>query len=137
MTTRLIRLTYVGKKLTAFDNIARSGVTWNGHGDVQEVNDAQAKRLLAYPDQWQLTDEADRAAVTAPISLTALGDDGAPVAVDPAALTIPLEKMSKAELRALAAERWGKTFDGRASAKTMIDQIEEWEKDVDLKTGVE
>lgn len=135
MTTRLIPVRYVGRKQTAFDNVARSGVTWNGHGDVQEVTDAQAKLLIKFPDQWELADAADIEAVNAPVSINVVDEDGDRVAVDPEALTKPLEKMSKAELAALAKDRWGKHLDARWSTKRMIDQIEEWQHDLDVTAG--
>ena len=61
--SNLVPVVYVGNKPHAFDNIAHSGKSWQGKGDVQEVTDAQAKLLLKYPDQWALANEADRAAV--------------------------------------------------------------------------
>jgi hypothetical protein len=130
---KLIALRYVGKKPAAYDNIARSGVTWKGHGDVQEVNDAQAKLLLKYPDQWVLANKNDQAAIDAPVSITVEDEDGDSVAIDPEALTKPLENMSKAELKALAQEKWGQELDARKSTKAMIDQIEEWQRDLEPK----
>jgi hypothetical protein len=130
---KLIALRYVGKKQTAYDNIARSGVTWNGFGDVKEVTDAQAKLLLKYPDQWALANSADQQAVEAPVSISVQDEDGDDVAIDPQALKKPLEKMSKAELKALAQNKWGQELDARKSTKAMIDQIEEWERDLELK----
>ena len=135
MTTRLIPVRYVGRKQTAFDNVARSGVTWNGHGDVQHVTDAQAKLLLKYPDQWELTNERDAEAVNAPVSISVVNEDGDRVAIDPEDLKKPLERMTKAELVALAKDRWGKHLDARWSTKRMIDQIEEWQRDLDVTAG--
>lgn len=132
MTVRLVAIQYVGRKATAYDNVARSGKVWHGLGDVQEVTDAQAKILLKYPDQWALVDEADAGAVNQPISISVVDEDGDTVVVDPDALTKPLENMSKPELMALAYNRWGKTLDGRRSTKHMIDQIEEWQRDLDV-----
>ena len=131
--TKLIALRYVGKKPAAYDNIARSGVTWNGFGDVQEVSDAQAKLLLKYPDQWALADARDESAVSAPVSISVQDEDGDDVAIDPEALSKPLEKMSKAELKAFAHQKWGQELDARKSTKAMIDQIEEWERDLEPK----
>ena len=132
---KLIPVVYVGKKPHAFDNVARSGKCWNGEGDVQEVTDAQAKTLIKFPDQWALADEADRAAVDAPTSVSGTDEDGKEVTVDPAELTKPIEKMSKAELTALAKDRWGKELDSKLSKKAMIDQIEEWAESLDVTIG--
>lgn len=135
---KLVKLRYVGRKQTAYDNVARSGVTWNGAGDVQEVTDVQAKLLLKFPDQWALVDEKDRKAVDKPETLKVVDEDGDAVIVSPDDLKKPLEIMSKAELRAYALHKWGKDLpiDKDFSSKRMIDQIEEWENDLDVKVGV-
>jgi hypothetical protein len=133
---KLIAVRYVGNKLAAYDNVARSGVTWNGKGDVQQVTDAQAKVLIKYTDQWVLANAGDQAAVLAPVSIQVTDEDGASVSIDPDDLNKPLEKMSKAELKAYAANKWGKELDARKSTKALIDQIEEFERDFDVVIGV-
>jgi hypothetical protein len=133
---KLIAVRYVGNKLAAYDNVARSGVTWNGKGDVQYVSDAQARALIKYPDQWVLADAGDQAAVMAPVSIQVTDEDGESVSIDPDDLGKPLEKMSKAELKAYAANKWGKELDARKSTKSLIDQIEEFERDLDVMVGV-
>lgn len=132
----LIKLVYVGNKPAAYDNIARSGKTWNGKGDIQEVTDAQAKLLLKFPDQWQLVDAKDKAAIEAPVSISVTDEAGEVEVVDPDALKQPIEKMSKTELSALAKNKWGKELSVNKNRKDMIDQIEEWERDLDLVIGV-
>lgn len=132
----LVPVKYIGKKPSAFDNIARSGKTWNGHGDVQEVTDAQAKQLIKYPDQWELADPADAERVSTPTSISVTDEADEDVAIDPDALKKPFEHMSKAELRAYAKDKWGKHLDGRMATKAMIDQIEEWARDLDVTVGV-
>ena len=135
MTTRLIPVRYVGRKQTAFDNVAHSGVTWSGHGDVQEVSDTQAKLLIKFPDQWELVNISDLEHVTMPATIKVVDEDGDQVIIDPEDLKKPLEKMSKAELIALAKDRWAKHLDARWSPKRMIDQIEEWQRDLDVTAG--
>ena len=101
------------------------------------VTDAQAKKLLKFPDQWELDNPEDQAIVDAPQSIVAIDEDGDPVVIDPDALKKPLERMSKAELVAYAFNKWGKTLVAKKkSTKDLIDQIEEWEVDVDVKVGV-
>lgn len=133
---KLIPVVYVGKKPVAFDNVARSGKSWNGQGDVQEVTDAQAKLLIKFPDQWALADEKDRKSVEAPVSVPGTDEDGNTVTVDPEALTKPIEKMNKAELTALAMDRFGKALDAKLGKKQMIDQLEEWMETLDVTSGV-
>ena len=128
--SNLVPVVYVGNKPHAFDNIAHSGKSWQGKGDVQEVTDAQAKLLLKYPDQWALANEADRAAVEAPVSIQAQDENGEAVTIDPDDLKKPLEKMNKAELAALAKQSWDKELDPAMTKKAMIDQIEEWQHEL-------
>jgi len=130
-----IPLRYVGKKPAAYDNIARSGKTWNGHGDVQLVTDAQAKLLLKFPDQWALEDQSDAPLVESPESLTVTDADGQDVSIDPVELKKPYEKMNKTELKALAKDKWGKDLDLRKSTKDLIDQVEEWDRDLNVTIG--
>lgn len=125
-----MKIVYVGNKQCAFDNVARSGKCWNGKGDVQEVTDDQARLLLKYPDQWALADKADRAAVSAPVSIEGEDEDGKAVTLDPDDLKKPLEKMSKVELMAFAKQSWGKRLEPLSSRKAMIDQIEEWQREI-------
>lgn len=128
--SNLVPVIYVGNKPHAFDNIAHSGKSWQGKGDVQEVTDAQAKLLLKYPDQWALANEVDRAAVEAPVSIEGKDENGEAVTIDPDDLKKPLEKMNKAELSALAKQSWDKELDPAMTKKAMIDQIEEWQHEL-------
>lgn len=128
--SNLVPVVYVGNKPHAFDNIAHSGKSWQGKGDVQEVTDAQAKLLLKYPDQWALANEADRATVDAPVSIQSQDENGEAVTIDPDELKKPLEKMNKAELSALAKQSWDKELDPAMTKKAMIDQIEEWQHEL-------
>ena len=128
--SNLVPVVYVGNKPHAFDNIAHSGKSWQGKGDVQEVTDAQAKLLLKYPDQWALANEADRATVDAPVSIQSQDENGEAVTINPDDLKKPLEKMNKAELSALAKQSWDKELDPAMTKKAMIDQIEEWQHEL-------
>ena len=128
--SNLVPVVYVGNKPHAFDNIAHSGKSWQGKGDVQEVTDTQAKLLLKYPDQWALANEVDRAAVEAPVSIQSQDENGEAVTIDPDDLKKPLEKMNKAELSALAKQSWDKELNPAMTKKAMIDQIEEWQHEL-------
>lgn len=130
-----IALRYVGKKPAAYDNIARSGKTWNGPGDIQYVTDAQAKLLVKFADQWVLDDPKDAKLVETPTALTVQDEDGKDVSIDPVELKKPFEKMNKNELKALAKDKWGKDLDLRKSTKDLIDQVEELERDLNVTIG--
>lgn len=134
---RMVKVVYVGKKATAYDNVARSGKMWTGNGDVQEVTDAQAKILIRFEDQWALFNEKDRKAVEKPETIKVQDEDGDWVIVDPDDLTKDLDKMTKSELRALALTKWGKDLPIKGfSTKNLIDQIEEWERDLNVTIGI-
>jgi hypothetical protein len=130
----LVMVEYVGAKPYASDNVARSGKVWNGNGDVQEVTPAQARILTKYPDQWKLVDQAEAADIAvAEVKVT--DEDGDLVVVEETDLRKPMEKMTKTELKALALARFGKNLDSSKPRKFMIDQIEEWESDMDPLPG--
>lgn len=135
--TTMIALVYVGNKPAAYDNIARSGKTWNGPGDIQEVTEVQARQLLKFPDQWALFDQNDQKTIEHTESIRVVDEDGDQVVIDPDAFKKPIEKMTKAEMVAYAADRWGKQLEVTMAKKMMIDQIEEWERDLDVKIGRE
>jgi hypothetical protein len=124
--TEFVNIVYVGNKPHAFDNVAKSGKSWEGKGAVQQVTDKQAKILLKYPDQWALENESDQAVVDTPNTVESVGENGEAVDVDEADLKKPLERMTKPELFAFAKDKWGKDLDVSLSKKLMIDQIEEW-----------
>lgn len=134
--TQLVPVKYVGKKPAAYDNIARSGKTWNGHGDIQEVTEAQAKILTKFDDQWVLADEADASRVDTPENIKVVDEDGDTVVIDPTAFKKPLEKMSKAEIVAYAFDKFGKQLDVNKAKKALIDLVEEFERDLDVTVGV-
>ena len=136
-TAPLVPLVYVGNKPAAYDNIARTGLTWNGYGDVQEVTEAQAKLLLKFPDQWAVLDEADTERATAPTSVKVVDEDGEAIIVNPDAFQKPLEKMTKTEMVAYARDRWGRLLDIGMAKKMMIDQIEEWDRELDMLIGAQ
>lgn len=46
------QIKYIGKKEFFPDFIAQSGSCWNGYGDVQDVTDDQAKKLLVFADEF-------------------------------------------------------------------------------------
>lgn len=131
----MIKIRYVGKKPFSFDNVAHSGKCWQGYGDTHDVTEAQAKMLLKHPDQWELANLEDTPAVEATPLMTVTDEDGDAVAVDIEALAKPLEKMTKAELKAYAKHYFGKDLDARKPTKLLIDQIEELRHDMDVIAG--
>ena len=124
----MIRIKYIGKKPSAIDNVASTGKTWTGYGDVQEVPDRAARTLLRYPDQWALDDEGDRATVSKEPMTVFMSPDGAKVSLTDTELKKPLDRMSTDELRGYALKNHSHTFRPKTGRKSMIDEIEEMEK---------
>lgn len=130
----MIRVKYVGKKPFAVDNIARSGIVWNGHGDVQDCADGVARAVLAYPDQWVVADQEDAVRAAKEPMTIFLTPEGERLAFADADLKKNLEKMSADELRAYALRHYRKTFPPRMSTKRLLDEVEELIKGMDPLT---
>ncbi len=128
--TQLIPIVYVGRKQFAIDNVAGSRKIWNGKDDIQEVTAAQAKTLLKFPDQWSLLEPKDKTTVDANAGTTVQDADGDSVTVQDEDLAKPIEKMTKPELVAFAKVKLGKDLNPTLGKKTMIDQVEEWIREV-------
>jgi len=52
-----MKIKYVGRKPEQPDHLYGSNKIWVGLGDVQEVPDDIAPRLLSHPDMWAIADE--------------------------------------------------------------------------------
>lgn len=59
----MAKIEYVGLKEQKTDNVAGTETVWNGTGDVQEVDDAVAAKLIAHPNIWRLA-KGERAKIT-------------------------------------------------------------------------
>lgn len=133
----MIGIVYVGLKPWARDNVAGSGKSWAGRGDVQEVSENQAKMLLKYPDQWGLDNPEDADQLGGPVMVSVIDPTtGEKTEVAQSSLAKPLEKMSKAELAAFGA-KMKLSLAPTLSKKQMIDAIEEAQKGPEpLQPGV-
>lgn len=55
----MAKIQYIGKKPSKDDNVAGTGIVWNGPGDVQEVKSAEAvEKLLEHKTVWALVPES-------------------------------------------------------------------------------
>ena len=97
------KIKYIGKKPTKQDNVAGTGKTWNGAGDVQEVSDLAAERLLKHPDVFALDDGAATKAEEKPKADLEPADEFA--------------GLTKEELHALAKERGVEVHHAAGAAK--------------------
>lgn len=104
----MIKIQYIGHKPYKTDNVAGTATVWEGHGDVQDVPDDAAPKLLRFPGVWQAAEEAEASK--------------APPAAGEAAPT----ELDKAALLARAAEL-GVKVDGRMGVLKLTTLIEEAE----------
>lgn len=118
-----IAVRYVGKKPTAQDNGAKSGKLWEANRDVQWVTTKQAKILTRYADQWALDEAGDGEAVNRAGGVEIADAAGAAAMVAESDLTGPVEKMTVAELVALAQVKYGKTLSGKLDRKVLLDEV--------------
>ncbi|MBF0339450.1 MAG: hypothetical protein HQL95_00625 [Magnetococcales bacterium] len=51
------KIRYIGNKPFKRDTVTKSGTVWQGRGDVQEVDDKFAEKLLLFPDIWEVAVE--------------------------------------------------------------------------------
>lgn len=58
-----VQVEYVGQKPIKHDNVAGTGIVWNGPGDVQTVPNEAWARMARHADVWRLKGEGARAAV--------------------------------------------------------------------------
>jgi hypothetical protein len=54
-----VKVEYIGLKAKKIDNVAGTGIIWEGRGDVQDVPDTAWHALRQHPEIWRLADEAD------------------------------------------------------------------------------
>lgn len=117
----LVAIVYVGKKPLATDNVARSGKSWNGKGDVQHVTPAQAALLCQHPDQWQVA--SGRLPTDKDIEQALLAIEPSKGGLGVASKQ--LADMNEDELVAHADRYYGITLDPKTTADEMRRQLSE------------
>lgn len=103
----MIKIQYIGHKPYKTDNVAGTATVWEGNGDVQDVPDDAAPKLLRFPGVWQVAEEAE-------------------ASKPPATGEAVLAELDKAALLARAAEL-GIKVDGRMGVLKLTTMIEEAE----------
>ena len=74
----MTKIRYIGLKDVKPDNVAGTGLTWTGHGDVQEVSNPTAvAKLLAHSMVWEEAADDSKAATKAPKAGKAADDSKA------------------------------------------------------------
>lgn len=61
-----VKVKYVGLKPVKEDNVAGTGITWFGQGDVQEVPLTAWTKMAKHPDVWARADLPEGEAAAAP-----------------------------------------------------------------------
>ena len=82
------RIQYVGSKERKADSVAGTGLVWE-RGQVHDVDDVAAGKLLKHPDVWRRFDEA-----ALPITLAAAVAAGGGLADESATLVLPANAVS-------------------------------------------
>lgn len=118
-----IKVEYVGRKPFAIDNVAHSGKSWNGAGDVQEVTPAQAKILVGYVDQWSLVDGEDINLLNAPVTVVVQDKQGNDVTISADDLTKNIEKMTATELAAYAKQKYNVTLARNKGRTVLLNEV--------------
>ncbi len=104
-----MRIAYIGEKPIKTDNVANSGAVWHGKGDIQEVPDALAGKLLVHQGVWAKVDAEKVDDTTA--------TEGRTTIKLPDGTTKDLSGLDKAALHALADELGVKVHHAAGAAK--------------------
>lgn len=95
-----VKVKYVGLKPVKEDNVAGTGVTWFGHGDVHEVPLTAWTKMAKHPDVWARADlpegEGEANGKEPPRSYVLKGSDGRP--------DLDLAKLNDKALRAFVKQ---------------------------------
>ncbi len=120
-----MKIKYIGKAAREIDSKAGTGVVWNGPGDVQEVPDWAAPKLLRFKDMWEQVGETDSAAMA-----ESLRDHAAEVKTEEDAgiwrteVTARMQNMDKAQLEQFAKSHFNVDLDKRRSAEKLRQEID-------------
>lgn len=121
----MAKIRYVGSKPSKMDNIAGTGVVWNGNGDVKNIPDRVVPLLLAHPDVWALDDgeTVNQAVDIDPAKMETQHEQDPLSETDSKAPMVNLETMDKDGLREYAQRYFGHTFHHNTGEGRMRDEI--------------
>lgn len=103
-----MRIAYVGLKASRTDTVAGTGIVWDGAGDVQDVPDDAAAKLLKHPDVWAVAGKGAEALADAKTGTA-----------DPEAPGDGLDAMTKEALHEMAKERGVEVHHAAGKAKVI------------------
>jgi hypothetical protein len=120
---------YVGNQSPKLDRVANSGAVWSGNGDVQEVSDLIAARLVKFPASFELVSDKpkkdkkvkeqtdEEKAAEAAAAAEKAKDDAAKVT------NADIEKMGKDELEAYARAKFNVELDKRHPLPVLLAEV--------------
>ncbi|MCG5526847.1 MULTISPECIES: hypothetical protein [Halorhodospira] len=125
-----MKVKYIGREPTHRDRLYGSGVFWSGPGDVQEVEEEIAARMLKrHPDQYALvsgaTDTGQKQAQEGeqPESGEEDGEGAEDLVIEIRGEFYPVRKLSRDVLAEYAEQRHGVKLDKRRSAQSLAAEI--------------
>ncbi|MCG5533108.1 hypothetical protein LRF89_06590 [Halorhodospira sp. 9621] len=122
-----MKVKYIGREPTHRDRLYGSGVFWSGPGDVQEVEEEIAERMLKrHPDQYALISgvtDAGQKPAQEPESGEEDGGGEEDLMVEVRGEFYPLRKLSRDVLAEYAEQRHGVKLDKRRSAQSLAEEI--------------
>ena len=122
-----MKVKYIGREPTHRDRLYGSGVFWSGPGDVQEVEEEIAERMLKrHPDQYALISGATDAGHKPAQEPEGGEEDGGgeeDLMVEVRGEFYPLRKLSRDVLAEYAEQRHGVKLDKRRSAQSLAEEI--------------
>lgn len=122
-----MKVKYIGREPTHRDRLYGSGVFWSGPGDVQEVEEEIAERMLKrHPDQYALVSGATDAGQKQAQEPEGGEEDGGgeeDLMVEVRGEFYPLRKLSRDVLAEYAEQRHGVKLDKRRSAQSLAAEI--------------
>ena len=133
-TESMVDVMYVGRKPFAVDNVAGSGQTWTGNGDVKPVTEDEALVLEGFPDQWQRAPKTGEPPTPAQVDANAkafFAKDGKATA----ALKRPPRDRTLAELQKDAKRKYGAILKSK-SLKGALEELAALEEDDEHERGV-
>ena len=113
----MVKIRYIGKKSEKIDNVANTGIVWDGYGDVKTVPEKAVKKLIEYKDIWELVSGNASEYESEP------AEPIKEVEIDDLAPLVNLDGMRKNELQAYAQRNFGHVFDDSIKKDDMKNTI--------------
>lgn len=122
---------YIGKKDVKPDNVANTGLVWNGPGDRQEVSDPVAvAKLLEYPDIWKVVGGEEAIEKSLKDAVEATANDATkpkgkydPDETEDAAVRVDVNRLNKVSLVAYTKRTFGVDLDSQKTVAELRETV--------------